>query len=237
MKNTTLLILFLASHLSYSQGYDFKKYESYQRQAQLHDSIGDYQGAVDYYDSMLQAIDFYPYDYFEAFVSAWKQQNPSKAENYLTQGALKGLDISGWFADELESFLGTDRGKKYLSTKDSLLLQHFSGIDTVSYNVLSKLVESDQRLRDGSKEMMYNDSLNFEALIQLSEERSFPTFPKVGYGESYAWLLLWHHRGEEYPNSDQWQRIIPLINKEIQKGLLTPEFYYMLDNYDESEWK
>ncbi len=231
MKSITIVLLLLSS-ISFSQEYDFIKYAHYKNLAYHQDSVRNYQSAVGYYDSMLVAVDFHPYDYYDAFVVAWKQKNYSKTNDFLIRGTLKGLDIKDWYGEELKSYLSTEDGQKYLLIKDSLLVKHFSLIDTASYNILTELIKRDQRLRDGSKEVNYNDSLNFEALIKLSEERGFPTFPKVGYGCSKAWLLLWHHRNKAYPNSSQWQRIIPLINKEIQAGFLDPDFFEMFESHN-----
>ena len=230
----SLLVLFsFLPILSFSQGYDFNEYERFNRLARFNETGGNLDLALTYYDSMLIKIDFYPFDYYNAFTVAWKLNKYEKGENYLTRGALKGLDISTWFGDEVEAFLTSERGLEYQKVKDSLLSVHYHSIDKFYYDTLLALVEIDQRYRDMSPEMIRNDSLNFEALIQLSKERGFPTFPSTGYGCNKAWLLLWHHRGSEYPNSEQWQRITPLINKEIENGMLSPTFFEMHEGSSE----
>src|SRR5690554_7764570 len=82
---------------------------------------------------MLSTIGFYPYDYFEAFETAWKQRNINKANHYLTQGTLTGLDISRWYSKNIDEFLATKSGLVYLKIKDSLLNVHFENIDKVYF--------------------------------------------------------------------------------------------------------
>ena len=216
-----------------AQNYDFAQYKRLNNLAHKTDSLGEFSSAIVYYDSMLNTIDFYPYDYFNAFSTAWKFGDSLKANDYLVQGALKGFDISGWYGEEIDEFSSREIGRKYLGIKDSLISEHFKSIDKDYYDELERLVARDQSIRDGGSEMLYNDSLNFETLIELSEQKGFPTFPLTGYGCNNATLLLWHHRGSEFPVSDQWKRIIPLINLDIKRGNLDPNFLQMHEDFNE----
>lgn len=216
-----------------AQNYDFAQYERLRNLAHTYDSLGEYSIALIYFDSTLTAIDFHPYDYFNAFNTAWKLGDSSKANEYLIQGTLKGLDISGWYGTEIDEFSTSETGKEYLEIKDSLINEHFKSIDKDYYDELERLKARDQSIRDGGSEMLHNDSLNFETLIELSKQKGFPTFPLTGYGCNNAWLLLWHHRGSEFPVSDQWKRIIPLINLEIKRGNLDPNFLQMHEDFNE----
>ena len=123
----------------------------------------------------------------------------------------------------------------YWLVKDSLLNVHFNSIDLEYSNELQRLKELDQADRSGSVESRSTDSLNFEVLITLSKQRGFPTFEKTGYGMEIATLLLWHHRGKEYPNSMQWQRIIPLIQKGINHGKIDPQFFKAFEDYNQKQ--
>lgn len=233
MKKVLLFSLIFVCSITYAQNYDFVKYKRLSNLAHKHDSLGELSAAQVYYDSMLNAVDFYPYDYFNAFNTAWNLGDSLKANDYLIQGALKGLDISGWYNNEIDEFLTLEIGREYLEIKDSLINEHFKSIDKNYYDKLEKLVARDQSIRDRSPEMLYNDSLNFESLIQLSEQKGFPTFPLTGYGCNNAWLLLWHHRGLKFPISEQWKRITPLINLEIKNGNLDPDFLQMHVEFNE----
>jgi hypothetical protein len=236
MKKIFLITFLLVTNLVNAQNHDFVQYKRLKNLAHTSDSLEDYSSAIAYYDSMFTTIDFYPYDYFNAFQSAWKLEDSLKANDYLINGALKGLDISGWYGKEIDEFRTRKVGVKYLAIKDSLLLEHYKSIDKVYFDELEKLVILDQQKRDKSPEMFYQDSLNFEALIQLTVQRGFPTFPTTGYGCSKAWLLLWHHRVPEYPDSNQWRRIIPYIQHEIDNGNLDPDFLEMHEKSKKGEW-
>lgn len=141
---------------------------------------------------------------------------------------------SGCWGSEKISFRSTCGDKTnfnviFTKKKDSLLAIHLKSIDTVYYNALVEMEKLDQSDRDPrNNKRFYNDSLNFEKLILLSTEKGFPTYQKTGSGCNIAGLLLWHHR-DSYPNSNQWQRIIPLIKKEIFKGTFDPEYFKRFD--------
>lgn len=226
----TILSILIVSQLS-AQVYDHQLYQIHKAKAEQFIADGHFLEATLQYDSALAIIDFYPYDYFNAFTAAFTDSNMQLCEDYLIKGTLKGLDVADFFTDEIDSFVASDSGEKFRKMKDSLLLKHYESIDMVSFKKLEELVAVDQSLRDRSPRMFYNDSLNFEALIRLSEERGFPTFPTVGYGCNQAWLLLWHHRGEEYPSSEQWQRILPYIQARMDEGLLEPDFLEQHDKH------
>ncbi len=230
MKNILCIIFTIYSLHSFGQNHNFNKYHQYKELAHFSDSIGLFSQASAYYDTMLTFFEYHPFDYYDAFISAYNDSNIVKAKEYLIKGASKGLDISYFFGDKLNHFLSTTSGIAYLEIKDSILKEHYKIIDTISYNILDSLVTIDQQFRNISIEMSYNDSLNFVSLIKLSKERGFPTFPTTGYGCNKAWLLLWHHRGKEFPNSLQWQQIIPYIEKEIGNGKLDPDFLKMFYN-------
>jgi hypothetical protein len=184
------------------------------------------------YDEAFEQIDFVPYHYYDAFMVAVKDSNYIKAYEYLYKGALKGLDISFWSGEEIGIFNKSANSDDYWLIKDSLLNVHFNSIDMDYFNKLQILKEFDQSDRSGSAESQLRDSLNFEELILLTKEKGFPTFEKTGYGVEKATLLLWHHRGNEYPNSTQWQKIIPLIQREIEKGKIDPQFFKVFDDYN-----
>lgn len=235
MKKLALLLFLLNVLFLNAQSNSFKYYHDHVQEAYRQDSLGNFDVAVQHMDSAFILFEYYPYDYFNAFTFAFKASNLQKAQYFLIEGTKKGLDTDGWFSDYLDQFLGLSEGRTYLFQKDSLMQIHLKTIDTVSLNTLLELMELDQKERyvnPDSREMFLQDSLNFEALILLSKTRGFPTFPTAGYGCNYAHLLLWHHRGPEYPNSEQWQEIIPLIETRITEGLLDPDFFEMFEKFN-----
>ena len=236
MKYIVCLLSVLIFTQLQAQNYDHELHQRQRKVAVQFYEDGRYSESLLHFDSAFMAVDFYTADYIDAFIAAYRASDMQRCEDYLRRGTLKGMNISDLIINELDSFLVTDRGIMFLSIKDSLLSHHFESIDMISYNLLIELEKIDQQDRDRSPEMFYRDSLNFEALIQLTKERGFPTFPTTGYGCNAAWLLLWHHRGEEYPNSAQWQRILPYIHARIASGLLDPNFLEMHDNFNPSDW-
>ena len=180
MKYIFYIIILNFSFNAFGQKHDFEEYNRYKELAQFNDSLGFYTQSLIYYDSMFSEFKFHPFDYYQAFLSAYKDSNFGKSNEYLVNGAYYGLDISRFSGVEISHFLSTETGKNYIAKKDSILREHFNSIDTISNKTLDSLFIRDQSHRGGDKEMFHNDSLNFNSLIQLTKERGFPTFPTTG---------------------------------------------------------
>ncbi len=228
MRLVIVIVFLLAYNSIYSQDSTYLNYNKLIEIAKSKSELKDYESSIKYYDSAFSIINYIPYHYFDAFSLCILDNNFSKAYDYLMTGALKGLDVSIFNTDETQIFKETLYANKYNLIKDSLLAVHFNSIDTNYYQFLRELKERDQLVRDNSDEMYKNDSINFNQLIDIIAKKGFPTFETVGYGYNIAWLLLWHHR-DEYPNSENWGKIISIIEKEIEKGKVDPRFFEMFD--------
>lgn len=79
------------------------------------------------------------------------------------------------------------------------------------------------------------DSLNFEYLIHYFGKHGFPDPRRLGQARADLEILLWHHRGSEYPGSSQWQRALPFIQRAMAAGVLPPDYLAMLDDYSDKE--
>jgi len=116
--------------------------------------------------------------------------------------------------------------------KDSLLQVHYISIDYKYYQTLVIMKNRDQEVRNANNPIMLkNDSLNFTELLALTKKKGFPTFEKTGYGFNIAWLILWHQRGDNYPDKFLWSEIIPYIQEEINRGKITPRFFGMFEEF------
>lgn len=236
MKLTYLLILSFCTLTIWGQDSTYYQYNALIMEAKSYSDSTDYKNALKSYDKAFKLIDCVPFNYFDAFETAVNDSNYYRANRYLIKGTLKGLDLSLLYSKEVELFNKSQYAHAFWHLKDSLVNQHFTSIDSSFYNALDQMVQLDQAARNNNIANYHEnkhlvDSLNFEKLLALSIEKGFPTFEKTGIGSNKAFLLLWHHRGESYPNSEQWQRIIPLINKEIKRGTLDPNFFKMFDAY------
>ena len=189
-----------------------------------------YERIIALYDSAFTYIKHVPYDYFQAFCMAINDSNYTKANSYLIEGTKNGLNISHFSKREINLYNKTPLATNYYESKDSLMEIHYNSIDREYHDQLFNLREKDQEFRDGSQKMYEQDSLNFEELILMSETKGFPTFKNTGYGSNCAYMVLWHQR-DNYPSSNQWKRILPLIEKKIEEGELNPGFFYQFDNF------
>lgn len=225
MKKLHLFILLLLPCCIYAQDSTYFKYNILIHNAEELYNQKNYKQSLIFYDRAFSIIDFVPSQYFNAFTVAISDSNYSKANEYLLKGALKGFDYSKWNSPETELFNKTEYARHYGTVKDSLLTLHNKSIDLKYFDTLKKMEILDQSVRFWeSKQMMINDSINFDKLIDLSKVYGFPTYKKTGYGHHVATLILFHN-ADKYPNSNQWQQIIPYINQAIFEGTMDPNFY------------
>ena len=230
---TLFLLLFLNS--VFGQAERFISYNNHRNKALNAMKAKNYILSQQYFDSAFLQIDFIPYDYFYAFQAAINDSNFQKGTNYLIQGALVGLNSDSWTTTETNIYFSKNEGKNFRKFKDSLLKIHFQQIDTFYYNELLNLKKVDQAIRTQTSNdslIYFQDSLNFEKLIDLSKHYGFPSFKSTGYGFHFANLILWHQR-DRYPNSKQWVEILPYIHEQIKRGFVDPNMFLMFDEFIE----
>lgn len=234
MKKFTLTFLLLLSiNFIFGQVERFRSYNIHIKNALNAMEAKNYKLSQQYFDSAFLQIDFIPYDYFYAFQSAINDSNFQKGTNYLMKGTLVGLDINSWSTTETDLYFSKKEGMNFRKCKDSLLKIHFKQIDTFYYNELLSLKKVDQEIRSQTNNdslIYFQDSLNFEKLIDLSKHYGFPSFKSTGYGFNFANLILWHQR-DRYPNSKQWVEILPYIHEQIRRGIVDPNMFFMLDEF------
>lgn len=66
------------------------------------------------------------------------------------------------------------------------------------------------------------DSLNIERLIEITKEHGW---------QERAWLILWHQRGNHDEDNYVWNYFRPLINKEIEDGKISRDFWKPFDEF------
>ena len=81
MKKVLLIFIISLFHSVNAQGYNFEEYKRFKKIVNTCDSLEEYSKSIVYYDSMFSTINFYPYDYFYAFKTAWKNGDSIKANN------------------------------------------------------------------------------------------------------------------------------------------------------------
>jgi hypothetical protein len=80
-------------------------------------------------------------------------------------------------------------------------------------------------------EIEKQDSINFEKLTALILEKGFPTYRKVGGAAFDAIRMLESNFIERFNDGDsKWEKIKPLIIKEVEKGNLKPFIYGRLED-------
>lgn len=99
--------------------------------------------------------------------------------------------------------------------------------DTLKANEIKKILfhkTKDEYKKTTSELMKKVDSLNVARLMEITE--------KHGWQER-AWIILWHQRGTYGENNYVWNYFKPLIEKEIEEGKLSRNFWSAFDQHKE----
>ncbi|TKD54570.1 hypothetical protein [Flavobacterium sp. ASW18X] len=68
------------------------------------------------------------------------------------------------------------------------------------------------------------DSLNIQRLMEITKEHGW---------QERAWIILWHQRGNHDEDNYVWNYFRPLINKEIEDGKISRNFWSAFDQFKE----
>jgi len=99
--------------------------------------------------------------------------------------------------------------------------------DTVKAKELRKILfhkTKDEHKATTSELMQRVDSLNVARLMEITE--------KHGWQER-AWIILWHQRGTYGEDNYVWNYFKPLIDKEIEEGKLSRDFWSSFEMHKE----
>ena len=99
--------------------------------------------------------------------------------------------------------------------------------DTVKANELKKIVfhQTMDKYKETTSELMKKvDSLNVARLMEITE--------KHGWQER-SWIILWHQRGTYGEDNYVWNYFKPIIDKEIEEGKLSRDFWSSFEMHTE----
>lgn len=193
--------------------------------------------ALERYKQAFQLDPWAFHRYLEAYHVALELADSVQASRFLRAGVRHGLKLE-WFTDEpgLMDFLANPAAADLNAHRKEDENAFGSFADSTFIKVLDSLLIEDQRYRMGTFEkprMAQVDSMNFEFLIRYFQKNGFPDTRRLGHAISDLDVLLWHHRGEEYPDGAQWQRVLPFIRKAMAEGNLPPAFLTRYDDYSD----
>jgi hypothetical protein len=201
---------------------------------------GRHQDALTIYERLMRPEAILPGPYFDAIETCLLTGQSGKANEFLSIAVQHGFVPEVFRFDSLlMAHMGSDASKEFRDKRRELEMVFAAKADSALIQELGAMFHRDQRVRkDGSDDatMHLVDSLNFERLIALCEQRGgFPNSGALGNGAGHLHSLLWHHRSPEYPVSDQWERILPYIHEAIDAGELSPAYLCMFDDFADQE--
>lgn len=200
---------------------------------------GEHQSALALFS---QAFDLDPLSRthcFDAISCALAVGDTALANSLLSMGVQHGFDpklYSG--ANDLQEHLRGPRSIGFRSRWQADRAVFAASCDSALIDAVEALHDADQAARRGkdyTKETRRIDSLNFEKLITLVEQHGFLTERLLGHSTGSVQLLLWHQRAPHYPNSSQWQRLLPHIRIAIANGDLSPSYLCAFDDHAAQE--
>lgn len=210
------------------------RYNQLIAQAAMATAKGTPQRAIPLYDMAFTLANWGLYNYFLATETALEAGRADKANEYLLLGVGQGMQPHLYSDSIYDAFLASDDSKLFKDSSELVHTQFAARTDSAVIKRLQQLYARDQQTRDGSPLEAHYDSLNFDALISICEEKGFPVTRTVGSTSGQAWLLLWHHR-DTYPATAQWQKVLPFIHAAMDTGDLDPASLCGFDDFAASE--
>lgn len=201
-------------------------------------SSARYADAISVYEDAFVVMPWCPAAYFEPMLASLSIGDAERANHFLSMGVQHGFMPQLFYDSLLNVHWASQASKPFRDRWYQDMLVFAAGADSSLIMVLDSMVEVDQDHRSNIHDpilMHQVDSSNFEKLIAICTAGGFPSARVVGHGIGDVFLLLWHHRGPEYPDSPQWQRILPFIQKAMAEGDLDPSFLCMFDDFSDQD--
>lgn len=201
----------------------FDKYDKFQRTAMLKYTEGNYEEAVEYFESAFNVKnDENENDYVYAAAAALRIEEYSKAKEFIKDAIVIKNANQSYFEnfEGFDSFRNLDELKQINKNYESYQNKYLKSQPIPELNnKMDILIEHDQSVRTNSsstEEMMKQDSLNVKRLIEITKE----------YGwQDKSWLILWHQRGTFTENSYPQTYFRPLIDSLIDICEIRPDYW------------
>lgn len=198
-----------------------------------------YADAISVYEDAFVVMPWCPARYFEPVMASLSIGDAERANHFLSVGVQYGFEPTLFTgANDLIQHLASDASLPFRERWQQDKLVFGAVADSAFIKELDSLRQEDQRygrMEETMEATRHIDSLNFEHLIRFCERNGFPNSKYLGHSFGIVFLLLWHHRGPEYPGSPQWQRILPFMRAAMEAGDLDPSFLCMFDDFSDQD--
>jgi len=194
--------------------------------------------AIPVYEDALVVMPWCPGAYFEPVLASLSIGDAERANHFLSMGVQHGFMPQLFYDSLLNVHWASQASKPFRDRWYQDMLVFAAGADSNLITVLDSMVEVDQDHRSNIHDPVLIhqvDSSNFEKLIAICTEQGFPSARIIGHGIGKVNLLLFHHANAEYPDSPQWQRILPYIHAAINAGDLDPAYLCMFDDFSDHD--
>ena len=222
-----------ASTRALAQKDTYLAYLKHNQQALVLSSQGEHAAALAEFETAFAVYPWVQSDYFEAVLSALMAGDAERANRFLSEGVRHGFTPEAFYDSTYTAHLQGDAPVPFREQWHQDKLAFAAGADSALIEELDVMVVLDQFVRtSGANEerMAEADYTNFEHLIAICQRNGMPSSRTIGHHYGSMFLLLWHHRGPEYPASAQWKRMLPFIHQAIDAGELSPAFLCAFDD-------
>jgi len=195
-------------------------------------SASHHAAAMAEFDTAFSIYPWVPSHYFDGVLACLLANDVEHANEFLSLGVRHGFTPDTFYDSLYTAHLNGDGSLPFRQKWQEDKLAFGAVADSALIKELDAMRDLDQSVRTSAadKETARIDSLNFEHLIAIFRRKGVPSSRTIGQTTGTVHLLLWHHRGLKYPNSAQWQRVLPFIHEAILAGEIAPSYLCMFDD-------
>ena len=213
--NYVLLLIFcvpLSINTVYAQMSKHVQYDAYLLNGIYEMENKNYLQAIAYYDSASFLFPHFHKPHYFVVCCASQLHDYEKAYQSAIKMILTGCHLDIILQDDLGEFCHTNYFKQLKTQSDSLYLAGMQKRDTMFANAVLRLCKKNQSIG------IRKDTATFYEFVALCVEKgAFPSCFNVGaeiYRNAFVLLSnsLWH---SNYPNSEDWQKMLKLIRNEF----------------------
>lgn len=196
--------------------------------------LGNAQGAFAALDSNAKGNLCDHWTWIEATNTALSMGDTSRAVGYLEKLYAWGGQPMLTYSDPIKGLLAKGFAEHDLVRLQDAQNKWADRADSTWIQALKEMHALDQSHRAFDALTQHNDSVNLERLIQLTEERGFPSPGNVGASFGTVTLLLLHHRAELKMN-DRLRHFVSLAQKAIEDCRIEPSFLTWIFDFEARE--
>jgi hypothetical protein len=183
---------------------------------------GEVSAALQAYDSAFANVPWGIWSISEAAELALSVGDTSRALAYLETLYARGGEPLITYSESVQA-LNNLMSQAALERAHRAKTRWAAQSDSIWIKALLEMRELDQVERSDKAISLRNDSINILRMLQLTEERGYPSEARVGSSAGIVTLLFWHH-WLELGKTAETERFWTLTEQAIDRGEVPPDY-------------